>query len=90
MGKNINNFEEFIKLNESSDDENISINKLMKKFNINAEEATEVDRIIDEILDFDDLDDRMDYVEQLSLFGVIEDDDKEDDIMEYLKDICLK
>lgn len=51
-----------------------------------------LDEIENEILDFDDLDDRMDYVDELCLFSVFPDDltnEQEDMIDEYLRDFVM-
>jgi hypothetical protein len=92
--KNVNSFEEFI--NEGKDEltreellRDSNIQELMDKFDISEEEAARVDEIVDEILSLDDLDDRMDYVEGLTLEFDIEDEDKCEEVMEYLKDICI-
>jgi hypothetical protein len=92
--KNVNSFEEFI--NEGKDEltreellRDNNIQELMDKFGLDEEIAARVDEIIDEILSMDDLDDRMDYVEGLTLEFDIEDEDKCEEVMEYLKDICI-
>lgn len=88
--KNIKNYINFI--NEgNNDDETLSPNvkELMNKFGLNSEEAIELDKLVDEILDMDDLDERMDYVEGLVLWHITQDSDKEEEILQYLKDICI-
>jgi hypothetical protein len=73
------------KVNESVE----YITVLMDKFGLDLEQAAELDKIVDEINEMVDLDDRMDYVEGLVLWDVTEDEDKEEEIMEYLKDMCI-
>ena len=65
------------------------VSTLMDKFEIDLTQAAKLDEIIDELLDMDDLDDRMDFVEGLDLYDITEDEDKEEEIMEYLKDMCI-
>lgn len=93
--KNVNSFEEFI--NEGVDRDIFShnvvpvdkIKELMNQFDISEEEAEEVNDVIEKVLDMDDLDDRMDYVDTLTLDLMFDDEDKADEIMEYIKDICI-
>ena len=65
------------------------VSTLMDKFGIDLTQAAKLDEIIDELLGMDDLDDRMDFVEGLDLYDITEDEDKEEEIMEYLKDMCI-
>ena len=92
---NVNSFEEFI--NEGKDEltreellRDNSIQELMDKFGISEEEAAKVDEIIDEILSMDDLYDRIDYIDGLTLEFEIEDEDKCEEVMQHLKDICIE
>ena len=73
------------KVNESTE----YVSELMDKFNINLEQAADLDKIVDEILEMDNLDERMDYVEGLALWDITDDEKKEEEIMEYLKDLCI-
>jgi len=63
-----------------------SVEDLMKQFSIDKKAAQKVDKVIDEILSTGDIDERMDIVDQLVLWDVVEDDNIGDEIIEYIKD----
>jgi hypothetical protein len=66
------------------------VSELMDKFDIDLEKAAQLDEIVDELLSMDDIDDRMDFVEGLTLeFDYEDEEDKLEEIMEYLKDMCI-
>lgn len=75
------------KFNENISDE---ILILMNKFNISEIQAKKLDKIIDKIYSKDDIDERMDYVDELDLERILSiEEDKIEDIIEYLKNICI-
>lgn len=65
----------------------------MKKEDIGltGDNLTKLGEIEDKILEFDDLDERMDYVDELVIWGEFDDltDEQEDDIDEYLRDFVM-
>ena len=84
--KNVNSFEEFINENIASVDE---VKELMDKFGISKEEAIQVNDWIDGMFTYDDIDERMDFVEGLTIEFLIEDEDKAEEVSTYLKDLCI-
>ena len=59
----------------------------MDKFGIDEKGAKKIDKAVDKILDMGDLDDRMDYVDQLDFWAECgEDDNKSDEVIEFIKD----
>lgn len=97
--KNVSSFEEFVNEDIEYDDYDIfshnvvpvdRIKELMDRFDISEEEAAKIDELVYEIYSMDDFNDKMDYVEGLELQYDIQDEDKCEEIIQYLKDICLE
>jgi len=59
----------------------------MDKFGIDEKGAKKIDKMVDELMGMNDLDDRMDYVDQMDFYEEAgEDDEKSDEIIEFIKD----
>ena len=62
-----------------------------KELGLSEVSLTKLGEIEDKILDFDDLEDRMDYVDELVIWGEFDDltEGQEDLIDEYLRDFVM-
>jgi len=61
--------------------------EFMDRFGIDEKGAKVIDKAVNKILGMNDLDDRMDYVDQLDFWAECgEDDNKSDEVIEFIKD----
>jgi hypothetical protein len=84
--KTFENFEDNEELKETEMDSNNPLDFWIKKFGIGITEAEDLEELLDEISSMDDIDERMDAVEQFNFSGLTDDEDVAEEIEMYFKD----
>jgi hypothetical protein len=83
--KKLKKFEEYDNNNNDLSGAEFWVNK----FGIDIEVAEQLEELIEEILATDDIDERMDIVEEFVFFLLIDDEELADKIEEYIKDVYV-